>query len=164
MGTGSPILQSGTVTPGHLVSFVTDGVAGDAGVAVPNLSGILSAVVTNVNFNSANTDNPISINLPSGFLRYRIHDILISGATASCVSATVGVFTQAGGLGTAVVSGSTPVTVSSTVPDAINTMQSLTVVNQNTVAFVDSTLYFRVQNAQGTAATANVTINYEPLP
>jgi hypothetical protein len=164
MGTGSPILQSGSVTPGHLVSFVTDGVAGDAGVAVPNLSGMLSAVITNVNFNSANTDNPISINLPPGFLRYRIHDILISGASASCAAATVGVFTQAAGLGTAIVSGGTGVTVSSTVPDAPNTMQSLTIVNQNIIAFVDATIYFRVQNAQGTAATANVTVNYEPLP
>jgi hypothetical protein len=164
MPTGSPILQSGTVTPGHLVAFVTDGVAGDAGVALPNLNAMLSVVVKNVNFNLGNTDNPISIGLPANFLRYRIHDIIISGASASCSLATCGVFTQAGGLGTAIVAGGTAVTVSSTVPDAPNTMQVLTIINQNIVAFVDSVIYFRVQGAQGTPATANVTVNYEPLP
>jgi hypothetical protein len=43
-------------------------------------------------------------------------------------------------------------------------MQSLTIVNQNIVAFVDTTLFFRVQNSQGSPATANVTVCYEPLP
>jgi|SRR5215472_3714008 len=163
MAIGSPILQAGTVTPGHLVNFVTDGVAGDAGVTLPNLGVIFNSTVS-VNFNSANTDNPIGISLPIGMSRYRIHEILISGATASCASATCGVFTQAAGAGLAIVAGGTAVTVSSTTPDAVNTMQSLPISNQNTIALVDGTLFFRVQNAQGSPATANVSIFYEPLP
>ena len=164
MGTGSPILQSGSVTPSHLAAFVTDGVAGDAGVTVPNLGAVLSSVIKSVNFNATNTDNPVPISLPLGFTRYFIHNILISGASASLSTATCGVFTQTGALGTAIVTSGTAITITSTVPDANNTMQSLTVNQQNTTAWVDTVLYFRVQNPQGSAATGNVTINYEPLP
>jgi hypothetical protein len=164
MATGSPALQSGTVTPAHLAVWVTDGVIGDAGASLFNTFGVFSSVILGVNFNSASSDNPIPINLPIGYSRYRIHDILISGASANCSSATCGVFTQPGGGGVQVVTNNTAVTVSSTVPDANNTMQALSINNQNIVAFVDTVLFFRINNAQGTPATANVTVNYEPLP
>jgi len=164
MATGSKVLQSGTITPNHLAAWITDGVIADAGASLFNTFGMFSSTIQGVNFNLAASDNPIPINLPIGFTRYRIHDILISGANANCSSATVGVFTQPAAAGVAVVSAGTACTVSSTTPDAPNTMQSLTIINQNIVAFVDTVLFFRITNAQGTAANANVTVNYEPLP
>jgi hypothetical protein len=164
MTTGSATLQSGTVTPGHLTSWVTDGVIGDAGIAIAATYGVFNSTVLGTNFNSSNTDFPLPIQLPVGFTRYRLHDILISGATASLTGCTCGVFTQASGLGQAVVTSGTAVTVSSTAADTANNMQMLTLNNQNTIAWSDTTLYFRVQNSQGSPAFANITVNYEPLP
>ena len=164
MTTGSPILQSGNITPAHLVSWTTDGVVQDAGVAIAATYGVFNAVISGVNFSLFNTDFPISLPLPTGFTRYRIHDIIISGASASLASATCGVFTQAGGLGQAIVTGSTAVTITATAADTINNMQVLTINNQNIVAWSDTTIYFRVQTNLGTFQTASVTVNYEPLP
>ena len=158
------ILQSGQVTPSHLAAWVTDGVIGDAGASIPNLYGMLASVVLGINFNSANTDNPIPINLPAGFTRYRVHQIIIFGATASLTTATCGVFTQEGASGLGVVATGTAITVSQTAGDTNNNMQSLTIVDQNTLALIDTVLFFRVQTAQGQSALGNVAVFYQPLP
>jgi len=164
MPTGSPILQSGSVTPGHLASWTTDGIAQDAGVALTNLYGMLVSGVIAVNFNAGNTDTAIPINLPAGYTRYRIHGINISGASASLSSATCGVFTAQAAGGVAVVTSGTAVTITTSLADTSNNAQSLTVNNQNTIALSDPVLYFRVQTPQGVPATANVSIFYQPLP
>lgn len=160
----SAIQQSGSVTPGHLASWTTDGVVQDAGVTFTNTYGMFSSGVLQVNFNSENTDNPISINLPAGYTRYRIHQILLSGATASLSTATCGVFTATGAGGTAIVTTGTAITVTATQGDTNNNMQSFTINDQNTMALIDTTIFFRVQNAQGSAALGNVTVFYQPLP
>jgi hypothetical protein len=156
--------QSGLVTPGHLVSWTTDGVVQDAGFSYSNSYGALSSIVQNINFNSASTDNPIPINLPAGFTRYRINLILISGATASLSTATCGVFTAQAAGGTAIVTTGTAVTVTQTAGDTNENMQLLTVNDMNTMFFIDTVLYFRVQTAQGSPALATVSIFYQPLP
>ena len=158
------VLQSGNVTPGHLLSWVTDGVAEDAGVTFTNTYGLFSYTKQQINFNSANTDNPLLINLPAGYTRYRIHNILIFNASQTLSTATCGVFTQAAGLGTAIVTSGTAITVTQSAEDTINNMQSLSINNQSTMSLIDTTLYFRVQTAQGAAATGTVTIFYQPLP
>jgi len=164
MPTGSPILQSGAVTPNHLAAFVTDGVVADAGVAFAQSFGILATTVLNINFNAANVDNVIPIPLPLGYTRYRISGIHIAGASGTLTTATCGVFTAVSGGGLAVVTGGTALTINTSVADTNNNAQSLTVVNQNTLALSDPVLYFRLQNAQGSAATANLTLFYQPLP
>ena len=158
------ITQSGNVTPSHLASWYTDGVLGDAGVTFTNTYGLFAYSKKQINFNAANSDNPLLINLPLGYTRYRVEKILISNATATLTTATCGVFTQTGAAGLGVVAGSTSVTVSQPVDDTNANMQSLTIVNQNTMSLIDTTLYFRVQTAQGSAALADVTIFYQPLP
>ena len=158
------VLQSGLITPGHLASWSTDGVIQDAGVAFSNSFGMLASIVQNINFNSANTDNPIAINLPTGYTRYRIHQILLSGATASLSTATCGVFTAAAAGGTAVVTTGTAITVTQTAGDTNQNLQSFTLNNQNTMFFIDTVLYFRVQGAQGVAALGTVSVFYQPLP
>ena len=158
------VLQSGDVTPTHLVTWTTDGVVQDAGVSVPNLSPVMVATFLQVNFNSTNNDNEIGINLPPNYTRYRIHEILVSGATASLSSATCGVFTQTGGTGVAVVAGNTALTITTSLIDTNNNMQSLTIADQNTMALSDAALYFRTQTAQGSPALANVSVYYEILP
>lgn len=158
------VVQSGVVTPNHLAAWTTDGIIQDAGVTFLNTYGQFVSSLIGINFNAANTDNPININIPAGYTRYRIDRILIAGATATLVAATVGVFTAQSAAGTAVVTGGSAVTVSAALADTVNNMQSLAINNQNTMALSDATLYFRVQTPQGSAATANISVFYEPLP
>ena len=158
------VVQNGNVTPGHLVAWVTDGVVDDAGFTFAGINGRLVVTLPGVNFNAANTDFPIPVNLPVGFTRYRVSSVMISGATGALNSSTIGVFTAAAGGGVAVVASGTGVTVSATTPDTANNMQVFAIVNQNLVAFNDPVLFFRVQTPQGSPALGNVSIFYEPLP
>lgn len=162
---GPAVEQSGSITPGHLAQWVAQGVIEDAG---PNpftsVFGMYSSGGYTVNFNVANTDTPIYINLPTGYTRYRVHGVVISGASASLTSATCGVFTATGGGGVQVVAANTAITVSAITNDTNNNMQNLTIANQNTIAFSDTILYFRVETAQGSAATGSVTIFFQPMP
>lgn len=158
------VQQSGNVTPGHIATWTTDGVAQDGGMPIPAVNAMLAASVLQVNFNAGNTDNPINIGLPQNYTQYRIHQIIIEGATASLSTATCGVFTQQGAGGLAVVAGNTAVTITQTAGDTNNNMQALTIANQNTLALIDPTLYFRVQNPQGSSALANVIVFYQPIP
>ena len=158
------VLQSGQITPGHLASFTTDGVIQDSGVSFTNTYGSFSSAVLNINFNTTNTDNPIPINLPAGYTRYRIENILLSGATASLSTATCGVFTATGAGGFAIVATGTAITVTQTAADTNNNLQNFTIVDQNTQALSDTVIYFRVQTPQGSPALGNVTVFYKPLP
>ena len=158
------ILQSGTVTPSHLATWVTDGVIGDGGVPPGAVYGEFRVDILAVNFNATNTDNPINIALPAGFTRYRITNILISGASATLSTATCGVFTATAAGGTAIVTTGTAVTITSSLTDTNNNLQNLTIVNQNTLAWSDGTIYFRVQTPQSAPGTANVSVFYKPLP
>src|SRR5215469_5968918 len=104
------VLQSGQVTPQHLASWTTDGVIQDAGVTFVNTLGTYRADVLGINFNAANTDFPIPINLPVGFTRFRINAFFVSGASGTLTTATFGIFTQPGASGVTVVAGSTAIT------------------------------------------------------
>jgi hypothetical protein len=50
-----------------------------------------------VNFNVANTDAQFPVTLPTGFTRYLVTSVRISGASASLTTATAGLFTAASG-------------------------------------------------------------------
>lgn len=163
MPSGGSVIQSGQVTPTHLVTWTADGVVQDSGLTFTNTYGMFSSTVLQINFNSANTDNPIPINLPQNYTWYRIHQILLYGATSSLNSATCGVFTQQGASGTQVVSSGTAITVTQTTGDTNNNLQAFTINDQNTMALFDTTLYFRVQSAQGSPALGSVSIFYQPL-
>jgi hypothetical protein len=125
--------------------------------------GRISFVLKAVNFNAANTDNQISVAVPQGFSRYRVVELYISGASQSLTTATCGLFTATGAGGTAIVTGGTAITVSTASENTTNNMQSFTINNTGTQSFTDTILYFRVQTAEGAAATANVTLLIAPL-
>jgi len=125
--------------------------------------GTISSVSRNINFNSANTDTAFPIILPAGFTRYRVEAVRITGASVSLTTATCGVFTAVAAGGTAVVPSGTAITVSVATESTNNNAQALTVSNNSTMTFNNSVLYFRVQTAQGSAATGNVTITIQPL-
>src|SRR5260221_6291932 len=110
-----------------------------------------------VNFNATNTDNAVTITLPGNIERYSINSIRLNNASASISTATVGVFTGAGGTGQTIAANQA-ITVTSAATDTNNNTQSLTLTNGNTEAYNDATLYVRVGTAQGTAATADVVV------
>lgn len=119
--------------------------------------------ISAVNFNSANTDNAITITLPTGFTRYRMNSLIISGASASLTTATFGLFTAAAAGGTAIVASGTAITVNTASESTNNNSQLANGANAGTMSFTETTLYFRVQTAQGSAATASVTLFIQPL-
>jgi len=124
--------------------------------------GLIIAKLSGVNFNSANTDNPITISLPSGITRYTVVTFYISGASASLSTATCAIYTAASA-GGVTVAGSTVITVTATAENTNNNTQSVTPSTASTESFNVGTLFFRVLNAEGSAATGNVTLYIRPI-
>lgn len=117
---------------------------------------------TAVNFNSANTDTTITITLPTGFTKYVVSRVYIYGASASISTATCGLFTAAAAAGFAIVASGTAITVTATAAATANSAQIMTLVS--TSFFTGTSLFFRVQTAQGSPATANVVVEVLMLP
>lgn len=116
-----------------------------------------------VDFNSGNSDWPVTIVLPTGFTRYRVAAGYISGADHTLTTATVGLFTAAGGTGTAIVTGGTAITLSSSSENTNNNTMALPINNSTTQSYTIMTLYLRVGTAEGAAATGIVTLTIAPL-
>ena len=153
----------------NAASVVT--VDGTQALANKGINGLLATTpppfmikITGVNFNAANSDNAIPITLPTGFTRYRVSNPTISHASQTLTTATCGIFTATGGGGTAVVAGGSAITVSTAAESTVNNHQVLGVANSGLISFNVATLYFRVQTAQGAAATADVSVQINPLP
>lgn len=164
---GTP--ASGTLT--NCTGLPTTGLTGSVSVAqMGNTTyavGNVAIVSASINFNSANTDNAIALSLPTGFTRFLVSAVRISGASASITTATCGLFTATGAGGTAIVTSASAITVNTASEGTNNNSQALTVNNANTQSYLLSSvpsLYFRVQTAQGSAATANVQIIIAMLP
>src|SRR6266576_3173052 len=82
-----------------------------------------SAVIlrlTGVNFNAANSDNPIAVSLPTGVTRYMVSAVLLSKASASISTATAGLFTAAAAGGVPIVNGGSAITVTATAANTNN--------------------------------------------
>jgi hypothetical protein len=142
-----------------------------AALTVPNVQAMLglptiSYVSGGVNFNSVG-DTVFPIVLPTGFTRFLVDTVRISGASGSLTSASAGVFTGPGATGTTVV---TPASVTvSTAADgtAGNAELMALAVGVNSQTFTAAgfaNLYFRVTAGEGSAATGNVTLAVQPLP
>jgi hypothetical protein len=144
-------------TDGSSVAFGAGGTVSYQGEA-----GVLRFRVTGVNFNSANTDNAVAITLPSGITRYSLTRVMLSNASASISTATVGVFTGTGGTGNTLCANQA-ITVTATAAGTNNNTMQLAATNANTMAYSDATLYVRVGTAAGGAATADVIIDIYPL-
>jgi len=139
---------------------------GGAAYQLTKTSGRIEYVATGVNFNSSG-DTAIALALPPLSTRYLVDSVRVSNASHSLVTATAGVFTGAGGTGTAIVTGASAITVSATADATNNNAQSFTVNNKDTESYTIAsypTLYFRIGTAEGVAATADVTITITPLP
>lgn len=178
-----PLVQSSTTKKG-LISALSTYLAGiTAWLPFSKLTGALSNsqvasltgggcpfvcfVLSGVNFNSANTDYSVTVALPTGFTRFMPNTCRIEGASASLTTATCSLWTGAGATGTAIVANNSAITVSTASEGTANNSMALTIANPNILSFAAATvttLYFRVQTAQGSAATANVIIVLSALP
>lgn len=135
---------------------------GSGQAALASYVGFIRIALTGVNFNSANTDNPVTITLPTGISRYTVQAVKLSNASASISTATIGVFTATGG-GGQTIAATQAVTVTATATDTVNNAQTLTITNSANEAYNDTTLQVRIGNAQGSAATADVILTIVPM-
>jgi hypothetical protein len=125
--------------------------------------GIISFGVTGVNANSANTDTPITITLPTGYTKYRMQGVFSYNPSTSLTTATAGVFTGAGGTGTTVVTSAALSSLTTNTAGSSGSLFAHPVVNVNAAFFNSATLFYRIGSAQGSAATVDVLIQIVPL-
>lgn len=84
------VLQNGTVTPGHLVSWTTDGVIADAG-ATPAAQRVLGSI-RGANFN-VTSDQPILFN--PAVQVFALTGLIVTNASVSLTTATGGFYSAA---------------------------------------------------------------------
>jgi hypothetical protein len=124
---------------------------------------VLGGWVQNVNLNSANTDNAITLASPKPY--YDLHSVAVKnkGTTGSITTATAGLFTATGGGGTALAANQALSALTSNAANTSGGLMWMTLSGSNQWAD-RTTLYFRVGTAQGAAATADVYVFIQPLP
>lgn len=160
---------SGGVTNAVIIS-ATNAVTFPASISTPSITingasqGLLEFTLSAANFNST-ADQAIAITLPTGFTRYRIGSVFVSNPSTSLTTAAGGFYTAASKGGIAfVIAGTTYSTLTNNTAGTNGSMALLTVVNQNTAFYNSATLYLSLTTAQGSAATADVTLQIIPLP
>jgi hypothetical protein len=123
------------------------------------------AVQLQINVNSANTDTIVPLQLLPG-TNFIVRQINFNNASTSLTTATIGVFTGAGGTGTTVMANAalSSLTTATTNFDAtVAAGAQALVLNQATLANPNN-LYIRVGTAQGAAATVDCYIWADILP
>ena len=145
------------------VGGVNYGILGSS-IATFLRTGMMVSKLTAVNLNSANSDNAIPIVLPVGFTRYVLHKIFVSHASVSLTTATAGVFSSTGGGGSTIVTNAALSSITSTAENNAANLMAMTIALGASNSLNFSTLQFRVGTAQGSAATADVSIIYMPIP
>ena len=153
------VLQSSTITPGHLCTWVTDGVIGDGGVApVPTnvLATLLSADMNSI------LDQAIT--LPATITAFQLTGIVICNASLSLTTAVGGFYPTTAKGGTAIVAAGQ---VYSSLTTAAKLLSATLAAGVSTTRYSSAnlavpntalTLYFSLTTAQGAAATADIYI------
>lgn len=119
--------------------------------------GLVKYTLRGINFNSATTDNAISLLFPTGAKNYVVDKIYITNASGTLTTATVGVFSAASAGGTTLAADQAITVTSGTANTALNT-QALTLSPAATICFNFKQMFIRIGTPQGVAATADVTI------
>lgn len=125
-------------------------------IALTNNGGLIFKAT--VNFNAAG-DTQIPITLPTGFTRYRLNFVEISGASGDISTATAGVFTGAGGTGTTIVTAASAITVNTASENTANNgMVMALAFSSSTGTLNAATIYFKVVATVNQTATVTVQI------
>lgn len=115
---------------------------------------------TGVNANSV-ADTAIAIPLPTGVTSYRVAKVTGLNPSASLTAAQAGLYTAAGGGGTAICAAQALSGLTTNAANTAGNAADLTQANGAT-AFTATTLYFRITTAQGAAATLDVVVEIQP--
>jgi len=154
--TGVPSISS-TIPP---VTGADGGTWGTNGIFVGNI--YYSIRVPSVNLNSTG-DTAITINLPTGWTRYRVDKLWVLHASTSLTTAKVGLYTAASQGGTALLTTAqtalSPVTSTSENTAANDYSVPLTI----NISLNVATLYLNVGTAQGAPATADFIVAIYPM-
>lgn len=149
------IQQSGSITPGHVASWVTAGVIQDGG-AVPAAQKVLTSFFS-ANFNATGDQALI---LPASISAFMLTGIIITNASISLTTAVGGFYPQASKAGTALVANTqvySSLTASTKLLSA--TLAGAVATTRYSIANLpDWRIYFALTTAQGAAATADICI------
>ena len=131
---------------------------------------IVTYTAKSINFNSANTDTGVALtNFPTWATRLQINTMVLSNPTGTLTTASAGLFTSTSAGGATLAANQT-LTVNNTLDATNNNSQVLALTNSANTSYVlaslphTPTIYVRVGTAQGSAATADVTLLIRLLP
>ncbi len=148
-----PVQQSGTVTAGHMVKWITDGAIGDAGA--PILGQRVITRILQADFNS-NADQPLLI--PTNITAFQLTGIIVANAAISLTAAVGGFYPQAFKAGSPIVAAG-QVYSALTGPNLLMqpTLTAFAQAARFSVANLpDRTIYFSLTTPQGFPVTADI--------
>lgn len=148
------IIQSGQVTPGHAVGWVTDGVVSDAGPLL-GPSETKLAQFLGANFNTTN-DQQIAI--PTTITKFQLTRVVVTNASLSLTTAVGGFYPQPAKGGTSLVANSQVYSSLTAASVLLNpTLTSYANTTALTAAILTSfSIYLSLTTGQGSACTADV--------
>jgi len=147
------VLQSGNITPGHVVTWATDGVIQDGG-ALQATKQVLATLLS-ADFNSI-ADQPLL--LPSSMTAFAITGIIVTNSQISLTTASGGFYPQTSKGGTAIVANSQVYSSLTGATKLLNcTIEATALATYYTRGNVpDWAIYLSLTVAQGINATADV--------
>jgi len=149
------VLQSNSVTPGHIATWATDGVIQDGGPIPTNVL----ASLRGANFNITG-DQPILI--PATVSAFSIAKIIITNASVNLTTAVGGFYPQSAQGGTPIVAASQTYTALTTINGlmlaTLAAYGSSTRFSSNILGSIGGqlALYFNLTTAQGVSAVADI--------
>jgi hypothetical protein len=164
-GTGTTLAATGGTS--QVLQQTSTGAAITVGrLSLSDISGaplpeMIGGKALGVNFNSANTDNAITITSPT--TNYQVTGVIICNANHTLTTATFGVFGAAAAGAPTIQNAATACTATSNTANTNNNMQAVTPTNSTTLLLNLATIYFRIGTAEGAATTADVYIIIQPL-
>jgi hypothetical protein len=150
------IVQSGNVTPNHLVSWVAPGVVADGGPSLGASETVLAQLL-GANFNT--TDDQ-AIPIVSTITRFCLTRLIVTNPSLSLTTAVGGFYPQPSKGGTAIVANTqvySTLTAASKLLNPTLTSYGSTTVFDSTILTAFS-LYFALTTPQGVAATGDIYI------
>lgn len=143
-------------------------------VTFSNDSGIAAfgcATIRAANLNQTSTDllGPdgvagVAVPYPTGFTRFKVNGVFVSHASTSLTTVTLGVFSAAGGTGTTIVTDAALSGITTASENTAANQIAMSLVSLATTSFNGARVFPRVGTAQGAAATADITVNFQFLP